>query len=103
MTTGPLHWRLLARARALDNQLFVALVSPARDDAASYRAYGHSLVADPWAEVLAEADAGERVLLADVDYERLDAVRRQIPIGAQRRADLYELRDNAAAADSAAK
>lgn len=47
MTTGPLHWELLARARAVDNQIFVALVSPARDESAHYVAWGNSLVVDP--------------------------------------------------------
>ena len=48
MTTGPAHWELLARARALDNQLFVASVSPARDETATYHAWGHSTLVDPW-------------------------------------------------------
>ncbi|CAG9790779.1 unnamed protein product [Diatraea saccharalis] len=52
MTTGPLHWELLARARACDTQAWVALVSPARaPPGAAYRAWGHSLLADPWAAV----------------------------------------------------
>jgi len=48
MTTGPVHWELLARARAIDNQCYVAVVSPARDVTASYVAWGHSLVVNPW-------------------------------------------------------
>ena len=48
MTTGPAHWELLLRSRALDNQLFVAGVSVARDEDASYVAWGHSTVVDPW-------------------------------------------------------
>ena len=48
MTTGPVHWELLARARAVDNQCYVAVVSPARDVTASYVAWGHSLVVNPW-------------------------------------------------------
>jgi omega-amidase len=50
MTTGPVHWELLARARAVDNQLYVLLCSPARDEAASYVAWGHSLAVGPFAE-----------------------------------------------------
>ncbi len=41
MTTGPLHWELLLRARAVDNQVFVCGASPARDEAADYVAWGH--------------------------------------------------------------
>jgi omega-amidase len=48
LTTGPLHWELLARARAVDNQVYVAVCSPARNLEASYHAWGHSTVVDPW-------------------------------------------------------
>ena len=50
MTTGPAHWELLQRARAIDNQLFVAACSPARNPDASYQAWGHSTVVSPWAQ-----------------------------------------------------
>jgi predicted amidohydrolase len=50
-TTGPVHWELLQRARAVDNQLFVAACSPARSPEASYQAWGHSTVVSPWGEV----------------------------------------------------
>jgi omega-amidase len=48
MTTGPAHWELLLRARANDNQLWVAGVCGARDPNATYTAWGHSTVVDPW-------------------------------------------------------
>ena len=48
MTPGPLHWELLLRARALDNQLYVVGAAPARNEASNYVAYGHSLIVDPW-------------------------------------------------------
>lgn len=51
-TTGPVHWELLQRARAVDNQLFVAACSPARNPQASYQAWGHSTVVSPWGQVL---------------------------------------------------
>lgn len=52
MTTGPAHWAKLQIARALDNQLFCATASPARDMNATYHAWGHSMVVDPWGEIL---------------------------------------------------
>jgi predicted amidohydrolase len=61
-TTGPLHWRLLGQSRAVDNQVYVAMCSPARDEGASYRAWGHSLVADPMGKVLGEAGEGEEIM-----------------------------------------
>ncbi|KAL4808220.1 carbon-nitrogen hydrolase [Aspergillus unguis] len=88
-TTGPLHWQLLARARAVDNQTYVALCSPARDMSATYHAYGHSLVADPSATVLSETDETESIVYADLDNETIQSARKGIPITTQRRFDLY--------------
>lgn len=91
MTTGPAHWELLFRQRAVDNQCFTVGVSPARDEAASYVAYGNSIVADPWGSVLCRAGSEETILLAELDLSRVDAIRRQLPILSARRADLYEV------------
>lgn len=66
MTTGPAHWELLLRARALDNQMFVAAVSPARDMTASYVAWGHSTVVSPWGEVVATTDEQAGIVFADL-------------------------------------
>jgi predicted amidohydrolase len=88
-TTGPLHWRLLGQARAVDNQLYVALCSPARDMSAGYHAWGHSLVVDPMAEVLVEAEEGETIVSAQLDGERIEEARRGIPLRDQRRFDVY--------------
>jgi omega-amidase len=88
-TTGPLHWRLLGQGRAVDNQLYVALCSPARDDEASYKAWGHSLVVDPMAEVLVEAGEREEIVYADLSGEKIEETRKGIPIYGQRRFDVY--------------
>ena len=89
MTTGPLHWKLLAQARAVDNQLYVALCSPARDEQASYRAWGHALVVDPMAKVLVEAEEKEAIVYADLEPDQISTVRRNIPLTGQRRFDVY--------------
>lgn len=94
MTTGPAHWELLFRQRAVDNQCFTVGVSPARDERASYVAYGNSLAVDPWGTVLCRAGAEETTLLADLDLHRLEAVRKQLPILSARRTDLYEVREH---------
>uniref|UniRef100_A0A3P9JEC4 omega-amidase n=1 Tax=Oryzias latipes TaxID=8090 RepID=A0A3P9JEC4_ORYLA len=91
MTTGPAHWELLQRGRAVDNQVYVATASPARDEAASYVAWGHSTVVNPWGEVISKAGAEETVIYADIDLQYLSDIRRQIPITAQRRDDLYSV------------
>uniref|UniRef100_A0A023ENL8 omega-amidase n=1 Tax=Aedes albopictus TaxID=7160 RepID=A0A023ENL8_AEDAL len=90
MKTGPLHWELLARARANDTQSYVATISPARDAGAGYVAWGHSMVVDPWAQVVASAKEGEETVLADLEFAKVDEVRAQIPIFSQRRTDLYD-------------
>lgn len=89
MTTGPLHWALLARARATDNQVYTAMCSPSRDMNATYHAYGHSLVADPAAQVMSEAADGEEIVYADLDNDTIMNTRKGIPIYTQRRFDLY--------------
>lgn len=91
MTTGPKHWQMLMRVRAMDNQLYLAAVSPARDEAAGYIAYGHSLVADPWAEVLAELDENEGIIVQTIDFEKNRKVRAQLPILNARRTDRYRI------------
>ena len=91
MTTGPAHWEVLFRQRAVDNQVFTVGVSPARNESASYVAYGNSIAVDPWGTVLCRAEAEPCVLYVDLDLDRVEAVRRQLPILSARRTDLYEV------------
>ena len=62
-------------------------------DRGSYVAYGNSIAVDPWGAVLCRAGAEETTLYADLDVERLEAVRAQLPILSARRTDLYEVRE----------
>ncbi len=80
LTTGPKHWELLYRARAVDTQAYTIGVSSARDCSASYVSYGHSIVCDPWAEVMALAGAEDCVIDAELDLSLAGQVRRQIPL-----------------------
>jgi len=89
LTTGPMHWELLQRARAVDNQVFVSMCSPARDMAAGYHAWGHSMVVDPMGRVVAEAGEGEEIVYADVEGDVLWETRAGIPVTVQRRFDVY--------------
>lgn len=89
MTTGPLHWRLLSRARAVDNQVFFSMCSPARDLTAGYHAWGHSAVVDPMGAVLAEAEHDEEILHVHIDPKVFNDARAGIPITKQRRFDVY--------------
>ncbi|AKN70275.1 acyltransferase [Streptomyces sp. PBH53] len=72
------HWTLLAQARAVENQAFVLACGTAGTHAGVPQA-GHSIVVDPWGEVLAEAGAGEEVLTVDLDPARTAATREQFP------------------------
>jgi len=91
MVTGPVHWELLQRGRALDNQLWVATASPARNPESTYQAWGHSSVVNPWGEVVGKIDSGnEDILYAEIDLDRLDQIRNQIPVLKQKRLQVYQ-------------
>lgn len=91
-TTGPRHWHLVLRARAVDTQCFLLACSSARPpEGEGYPSYGHSLVVDPWGTVVAEAGEQEQVLHAELDLSQLALARQAIPTGRQRRLDLYRL------------
>lgn len=89
LTTGELHWKLQARARAMDNQVFVGMCSPARDMKADYNAWGHSLIVDPNAGVMAELEETEDIVYADLEVGKIEDTRKGIPIYTQRRFDVY--------------
>ena len=88
-TTGPAHWELLMRTRAVDNQVFVVAASPALNPEASYQAWGHSMVADPWGTVISEGGSGEETIYAELDLTMIDKVRRELPLLKHRRTDIY--------------
>jgi predicted amidohydrolase len=89
LTTGKMHWELQAKARAMDNQVYVGLCSPARDMEADYNAWGHSMVVDPIAEIVAETDEKESIVYADLVPGKIEETRKSIPIYTQRRFDVY--------------
>ncbi len=91
-TTGAAHWELLLRARAVENQCYV--IAPAQGGLHDNgrRTWGHSMVIDPWGEVLAVQAEGEGVVLAELDVARLAAVREQLPALSHRRGLLKPVR-----------
>jgi omega-amidase len=92
MTTGPIHWECTVRSRAIDNQVFMVAASPARNWNASYVVYGHSMIVDPWGEVLAQAGTLEDIIYADIKLNRIKEIRNQLPLLRNRRTDLYEIK-----------
>ena len=84
-TTGQAHWELLLRARAVENQCYVIAAAQGGLHENGRRTWGHSMVIDPWGEVIAVLAEGEGVVLAELDLERLAAVRTQLPALTHRR------------------
>jgi nitrilase len=84
-TTGEKHWELLLRARAVENQCYVIAPAQGGRHANGRRTWGHSMIVDPWGEVLAKLPEGEGVVTALIDPARLAQVRQQLPALAHRR------------------
>lgn len=91
MTTGPAHWHLMFRSRAVDNQIYTIGCSPASDYNSSYVSYGHSLIVSPFGEVLCELDDKENIITYEIDLDYVDKIREELPLLNHRRKDLYEL------------
>ncbi|MDD4599723.1 Deaminated glutathione amidase [bioreactor metagenome] len=89
LVTGPAHWELLMKARAIDNQVFVIGAAPARTLGAKYQAYGHSIAVDPWGRIVAEADETESLLTIVLDLKTIASVREELPILKHRRPKIY--------------
>ncbi len=91
MTTGPAHWQLLFRSRALDNQVFCVGVAPALNKDASYHSFGHSIIANPWGEIIAEAGQKEELIISELDLNEIKKIREELPLLKNKREDLYEI------------
>jgi len=79
-TTGLAHWEVLLRVRAIENQCYVVAAAQGGTHENGRRTFGHSLIVDPWGEVVAcRSDDGEGIVLADVRRERIDEVRKHLP------------------------
>ena len=83
--TGAAHWETLLRARAIENQAYVIAPAQGGTHAGGRRTYGHTMIVDPWGEVLASRAEGEGVVLADLDPARIREVRESLPASANRR------------------
>ena len=84
-TTGRAHWEVLLRARAIENQCYVLAAAQGGTHENGRRTFGHSMVVDPWGEVLACREEGAGVVMADLDVARIAEVRKQLPALAHRR------------------
>ncbi|MGH3104750.1 MAG: carbon-nitrogen hydrolase family protein [Gaiellaceae bacterium] len=89
LVTGKDHWELLLRARAVENQLYVAAAAQIGETIPGRPSYGRSLIVDPWGLVLAQAPDEETVISAELDLRRLEDVREKLPSLANRRPAAY--------------
>ena len=91
MTTGPAHWELHFRGRAVDNQVYMCGCAPARDENGPYVSYANSIIVSPWGEVTGRLDESAGILYQELDLAMVDRIRAQLPIMQNRRTDLYEV------------
>jgi nitrilase len=84
-TTGAAHWETLLRARAIENQAYVIAPAQGGSHASGRRTHGHTMIVDPWGEVLGVRPEGEGLVLADIDPQRIREVRASLPALANRR------------------
>jgi len=77
--TGKVHWHALLRARAIENECFIIAPAMCGDHPGNRQTYGHTLVIDPWGEILAEGGEAPEIVYADIDPARVAKVRGMIP------------------------
>jgi deaminated glutathione amidase len=83
------HWEVLVRARAIENEVFVVAANQVGAHPGGHRSGGRSMIVDPWGVVLAEAGDGEGFVTADLDLDRQQEIRAQLPVLAHRRPLVY--------------
>jgi len=83
--TGMAHWETLLRARAIENQAYVLAAGQWGEHPGGRKTWGHSMIIDPWGDVLTRMEEGEGVIVADLDMAFLSRVRRSLPALKHRR------------------
>jgi nitrilase len=77
--TGMAHWEVLLRARAIENQCYVLAAAQGGEHEGGRRTYGHSMLVDPWGEIVTSLTSGPGVVVGDIDYGRMKDVRTRLP------------------------
>lgn len=80
LTTGPAHWETLFKSRALDNQLFCIGVAPACNKNNSYHSYGHSIITNPWGEIITQASYKEEIIEQEINLNEIKKIREELPV-----------------------
>jgi predicted amidohydrolase len=89
LTTGKEHWEVLLRARAIENQCYVAAAAQTGRHNEKRESYGHAMIVDPWGTVVAQCRDGEGIAVARIDRAFLETIRARVPVWLHRRPDLY--------------
>ncbi|HVJ23068.1 MAG TPA: nitrilase-related carbon-nitrogen hydrolase, partial [Burkholderiales bacterium] len=76
--TGQAHWETLLRARAIENKAYVVAPAQGGTHAGGRQTYGHTMIVDPWGEILGVQDEGEGLVVAEIDLERIKDIRRRL-------------------------
>jgi len=90
-STGKDHWEVLLRARAIENQVYIVGVNQCGKHPNGVRSYGHSMVVDPWGNIIQSLDSREGTALACIDLDYLKGVRRALPVHKHARSDVARL------------
>jgi predicted amidohydrolase len=77
--TGKAHWEVLLRARAIENLAYVLAPAQVGSHGPGRASHGQAMIVDPWGAVLAQAPEGEGLALAELDFQRQDRIRRELP------------------------
>jgi predicted amidohydrolase len=77
--TGKAHWQVLLRARAIENLAYVVAPAQVGQHGKGRASHGHAMIVDPWGDVIAQASDGEGLAVAELDFERQDRIRRELP------------------------
>jgi predicted amidohydrolase len=89
--TGVAHWETLLRARAIENGCYIIASAQTGEKREDIRSYGHSLMIDPWGEIIAEIEKDEAMAIATVDLDMVKRMREELPSLKNRRPDVYRL------------
>lgn len=87
--TGKDHWETLIRARAIENQVYMVAPAQFGSHPPGKQCFGNAMIVDPWGTVVARAPERECIIVADIDYEAQDKVRKGLPSLRNRRPEVY--------------
>ncbi|MGL6108369.1 carbon-nitrogen hydrolase family protein [Romboutsia sp.] len=89
MTTGPAHWEVLFRSRAIDNQVYTIGCAPSRSTNSTYVSYGNSIIVSPFGIIIDRMDENEGFMVSTIDFSYVDKIRNELPLLKHRKSNLY--------------